>query len=214
MDMKYGIKLIFFLIGLFIFSYGISIAIQVKYLGVSPWDVLNIALYEKFGFTIGTWNIIVGLLLITATLLINRKYINIGTFLNAVLVGVLVDLFLFFQILPRSVNIYFDIFLLFAGIILMGIGGGMYSAAGIGAGPRDGFMLSISEKTGLSISRVRIWMECFVLLIGLIIGGPVFIFTFIYTFIQSPIYQKSFLLCKEWINKLLCSLNEKKKIAS
>lgn len=212
--MRYGLKTIFFVIGLCIFSYGIAMAIRVKYLGVSPWDVLNISLYEQFGFTIGTWNIIVGLVLISATLTINRKYINIGTFLNAVLVGVLVDMFLFFELLPSASSLPVDIVILFTAIILMGIGGGMYSAAGIGAGPRDGFMLSISQKTGISISKVRIMMECFVLLIGLLIGGPVFIFTFIYTFIQSPIFQKSFHLCSKWIAILIESLEEKKKAAS
>jgi uncharacterized protein len=208
--MKYRIKSFFFVIGLCIFSYGIALAIQVQYLGVSPWDVLNIALYEKLGFTIGTWNIIVGLILISITLKLNRKYINVGTFLNAFLVGILVDTFLFFKLLPSSSIMPFDILILFMGIILMGIGGGMYSAAGIGAGPRDGFMLSISERTGVSISRVRIMMECFVLLIGLVIGGPVFIFTFIYTFIQSPIYQHSYHLCTKWINGLIESLEDKK----
>lgn len=127
-------------------------------------------------------------------MIINRKYINIGTFLNAVLVGVFVDFFLFLHLLPNSTNTIVDITLLFAGIFLMGIGGGMYSEAGIGAGPRDGLMLSISDITGFSISRVRIFMECLVLLLGLIIGGPVFLFTFIYTLIQSPIYQKSYLV--------------------
>jgi uncharacterized protein len=212
--MRYGLKIFFFVIGLCIFSYGIAMAIQVKYLGVSPWDVLNIALYEKFNFTIGTWNIIVGLVLIFVTININKKYINIGTFLNAVLVGVLVDIFLFFQLLPSSSGLPFDVFLLFMGIVLMGIGGGMYSAAGIGAGPRDGFMLSISEKTGISISKVRIIMECFVLLIGLLIGGPVFIFTFIYTFIQSPIFQASFHWCSRMLDHMIESFYEKKKAAS
>ena len=69
----YRFKFFFFVIGLCIFSYGISLSIQVQYLGVSPWDVLNIALNEKLGFTIGTWNIIVGLILITLTLKLNRK---------------------------------------------------------------------------------------------------------------------------------------------
>ncbi|MED1864511.1 hypothetical protein P4V41_13675 [Fictibacillus nanhaiensis] len=100
--MKYAINLIFFFIGLLIFSYGIAMSVQVKYLGISPWDVLNLALYERFGFTIGTWSIIVGLLLITCTLIINRTFLNIGTFLNAVLVGVFVDSFLFLHLLPRS----------------------------------------------------------------------------------------------------------------
>lgn len=209
--MKFTIKLIFFFVGLIIFSYGIAMAVQVKYLGISPWDVLNLALYEQFGFTIGIWSIIVGFLLMTCTMIINPKYINIGTFLNAVLVGVFVDSFLFLHLLPDSTNTLFDIILLFSGIFLMGIGGGMYSAAGIGAGPRDGLMLSISDLTGFSISRVRMFMECLVLLLGLIIGGPVFIFTFIYTFIQSPIYQKSYLVCKKWIAKCMCRFEEKNK---
>jgi uncharacterized protein len=212
--MRYGIKIFFFVIGLSIFSYGIALAIQVKYLGVSPWDVLNIALFDKFGLTIGTWNIIVGLVLISITLKVNRKYINVGTFLNAVLVGVLVDTFLYFEILPSSSRLTFDVLILFMGIVLMGIGGGMYSAAGIGAGPRDGFMLSISEKTDISISRVRIMMECLVLIVGLVIGGPVFIFTFIYTFIQSPIFQRSFHFCSRWIDNLLETIEDKKKAAS
>ncbi|WP_416731685.1 YczE/YyaS/YitT family protein [Fictibacillus sp. JL2B1089] len=211
---KYASKLIFFLIGLLIFSYGIAMAIQVKYLGISPWDVLNLALYERLGLTIGTWNIIVGLLLITCTMILNTKYINIGTFLNAVFVGIFVDSFLFLQLLPNSTNIYIDILILFFGILLMGIGGGMYSAAGIGAGPRDGLMLSISDLTGFSISRVRISMECLVLLVGLSIGGPVYIFTFLYTFIQSPIYQRSYLGCKKWIAKYMYRFDEKKKFVS
>jgi uncharacterized membrane protein YczE len=75
-------------------------------------------------------------------------------------------------------------------------------------------MLSLSEKTGFSISRVRIMMECFVLFIGLLIGGPVFIFTFVYTFIQSPIYQRSFHLCSKWINHLIETVADRKKAAS
>ncbi|MQR96283.1 YczE/YyaS/YitT family protein [Fictibacillus phosphorivorans] len=211
--MKYTIKLIFFFIGLILFSYGIAMAIQVKYLGISPWDVLNLALYDQFGLTIGTWNIIVGFLLITCTFFINRRFINIGTFLNAVLVGVFVDFFLFFHLLPHTTNTIIDLVLLLIGILLMGIGGGMYSAAGIGAGPRDGLMLSLSDITGLSISRVRIIMECMVLLVGLTMGGPVFIFTFIYTFIQSPIYQKSYLACKRWLERYLHKY-EKRKFVS
>jgi uncharacterized protein len=34
-----------------------------------------------------------------------------------------------------------------------------------------------------------------------LLGGPVFIFTFIYTFIQSPIFQKSFLSFTRMLEK-------------
>ena len=80
--------------------------------------------------------------------------------------------------------------------------GGMYVAAGIGAGPRDGFMLTISDKTGLSISRARIIVECVVLVIGFMLGGPVFVVTFLYTFIQSPIFQQSFKMFQTLLHTL------------
>lgn len=94
------------------------------------------------------------------------------------------------DILPHATHLlWINLLILLSGIIITGIGGGMYVAAGIGAGPRDGFMLAISDKTGLSVSRARIIVESFILVIGYILGGPVFIVTFLYTFIQSPIFQ-------------------------
>jgi uncharacterized protein len=191
--MKIYWQLGYFIIGLLIFSYGISMSIKVQYLGIHPWDVLNIALFEKIGLTIGTWNIIIGAAMILGTLLLKGKYVRLGTIINGVMVGVLVDFFLHFNLLPPQTNAAVDVFLLISAIVLMGIGGGLYSAAQLGTGPRDGFMLTISDRTGFSISTVRILCECSVLIIGLLLGGPVFIFTFIYTFIQSPIFQKTFL---------------------
>ncbi len=191
--MKIYWQISYFVIGLVIFSYGISMSIKVQYLGIHPWDVLNIAMFDKFGLTIGTWNIIVGATLIAVTLMLKGKYVRIGTILNGVLVGMLVDFFLKYDLLPPHMNLGSDILILLSAIMLMGVGGGLYSSAQLGTGPRDGFMLTISDLTNLSISRVRILCECAILLVGLLLSGPVFIFTFIYTFIQSPIFQKSFL---------------------
>ncbi len=74
--------------------------------------------------------------------------------------------FLQSNILPNASDyLWINLLVLFSGIAITGIGGGMYVAAGIGAGPRDGFMLTISDKTGISISRARIIVECIVLVI-------------------------------------------------
>lgn len=181
------------MIGLLIFSLGISLAIKMDYLGLHPWDVLNVGFFDIFGFSIGTWSILIGIVLIIVALILDHTYIKLGTFLNAFLIGLLVDFYLWTDLLPDPTNLPFDIFIMVIGIVIMGIGGGLYNAAGLGAGPRDGFMLSISDKTGYSIGRVRITIELIALVIGLIIGGPVFIFTFIFTFIQSPIFQYSYL---------------------
>ena len=192
-----------FFLGLTFFGLGNAIAVKVKFLGLHPWEVLNIALFQRFGWTIGTWSVICGLFLVLVSLVVDPKYINVGTFLNALLIGPIMDFFLRLNILPQATHyLWINLLILLAGIIITGIGGGMYVAAGIGAGPRDGFMLAISDKTGLSVSRARIIVESIVLVIGYILGGPVFIVTFLYTFIQSPIFQQSFKAFQMFLNTL------------
>src|SRR5690606_22743213 len=156
----------FYFAGLILFGLGVAISVKVKYLGLHPWDVLNVALFEHFGLSIGTWSIIVGLVLIGISLVFSRKYVNIGTLLNALLIGPIMDLFLWLEVLPDASNTWTDYLILLLGIVIVGIGGGLYVAGGIGAGPRDGFMLSMSERTGLSVIKARIAVESIVLVIG------------------------------------------------
>ncbi|MFD0953858.1 YczE/YyaS/YitT family protein [Virgibacillus natechei] len=182
----------FFVIGIMFFSLGISIAIKVQHLGIHPWDVLNVALFERVGLSIGSWAIIISGVLIIVSWILDKSYIKSGTFFNAFLVGAFVDLFLWVDFLPNATHAWPDILIILSGIVIMGLGGGMYNAAGVGSGPRDGFMLSISDKLNAPISRVRIVTESSVLVLGLVLGGPVFWFTFIFTFIQSPLFQFSY----------------------
>lgn len=193
-----------------IFSFGISLTINVQHLGLHPWDVLNVALFEKVGFSIGTWNITIGVILICISLLLDRTRVKAGTFLNAVIVGLFVDFYLWLDFLPKATQTWTDIVIIIAGIIIMGVGGGIYNSPNIGSGPRDGFMLSIADKTGYSIGRVRIVTELGILVIGLIIGGPVFVFTLIFTFVQSPIFQYVYLKCWDYLQKIELKINHNK----
>lgn len=185
-----------------IFSFGIATTINVQHLGIHPWDVLSVGMYDRFGLSIGSWNIIIGFILIGVVLILDRTYIKVGTFTNALLVGLFVDFFLWLDFLPKVTHSWIDIVIITIGIVIMGFGGGVYNAAKVGAGPRDGFMLSISDKTGWSIGRVRIITESTVLIIGLLIGGPVFVFTFIFTFVQSPIFQFTYLQFLKLLEKI------------
>ncbi|WP_156288676.1 YczE/YyaS/YitT family protein [Oceanobacillus salinisoli] len=211
--MNYIIRWSVFLIGLMIFSLGITMTINVQHLGIHPWDVLNVALFDMFGLSIGSWAIIISGLLIIISWILDKRYIKIGTFFNAVLIGVFVDLYMWLDFLPKATQTWLDILVMLIGIIVMGVGGGIYNAAGVGSGPRDGFMLSISEKTGQSIGKIRIITESLVLVIGLLLGGPVFIVTFIFTFIQSPIFQVTYLKLAELLKRLESSYLNKRAVS-
>ena len=196
------IRYSFFFAGLLLFGLGNAMAVKVKYLGLHPWEVLNVSLFQKFGFTIGTWSVLVGLAVISVAWFVNRKFINIGTFLNTLLIGPFMDFFLWLAFFPdatHGLQVYAQ---LFVAILITSIAGGLYVAGGVGAGPRDGFMLSLSERTKLSVSQARMLVECLVLAIGFLLGGPIGIISFLYTFIQSPIFQVTL----RWFQKLRMAL--------
>lgn len=197
--MHLGKRIMLFICGLILFSMGIAQAVQVKYLGIHPWEVLHVGLYETFGLSIGQWSIIIGVVLIIITLLLDRNYIHIGTFLNVFFVGWSVDFILWLDFLPHAHNLIIDILLIILSMVLMGVGGGINNAARIGSGPRDGFMLAIADKTKFSIRSIRITLESSIVILGILIGGPVFIFTFIYTFVQSPVFQLAYLKAGQFL---------------
>jgi uncharacterized membrane protein YczE len=188
---NYIIRYTFYFAGLILFGLGAAFTVKVQYLGLHPWDVLNVALFDIFGISIGFWSVVVGLLLIGVSYFSARKYINIGTFLNALLIGPILDFFLWTDWLPDPSNTWTDYLILVLGIFIIGLAGGLYVSGGVGAGPRDGFMLAVSERSGFSVRKARIIVESIVLVIGFLLGGPVFWTTFFYTFVLSPIFQAS-----------------------
>ena len=58
------------------------------------------------------------------------------------------------------------------GIVLIGLGSGLYIGAGMGPGPRDGLMTGLARR-GLNIGAVRTGLEVSVLAIGWLLGGTV-----------------------------------------
>lgn len=193
----------FFSFSLILLSLSTAIMVKVKYIGLYPWEAMSVGLFQKFGLSVGTWNIITGITLISCTFWLNREYVKLGTLFNVILTGVLLDFILSLNILPEATHTWIDYIYLLIAITMFGIGGGMNVSAGFGAGPRDGFMLAISPKFGWSISKMRIVVESIVVVIAFLLGGPVFFTTFIYTFISSPIYQRSLFFHRSIIEKLM-----------
>lgn len=189
--------LIFF-IGIMILGLGIALVIRAD-LGSAPWDVLHIGLHHTIGLTIGTWTVIVGFLLLFITYLVGRELPKIGTWVNIVFVGVFVDIFLFIFSTPDSIVV--KMLMLLLGIILMGFGAGVYISPRLGAGPRDSLMLVVSKKTKLSVAQVRSVMEIGVLIIGWLLGGPVFVGTIIVSLTIGYVTGISLKICQYWLDQ-------------
>ena len=201
MKRKWVLRWSVFILGLLVLAFGIALTIKGKFLGIGPWDVFHYGLFTKFGFTIGTWSIISGLLLLFISSVFNKAWPQIGSFLNMMLLGLFIDLFNW--MLPSIDNLAGATIAFIIGVVLMGYGIGLYVSADFGAGPRDSFMLLIVEKMGWSIPLVRNGIEIIVFLIGWMLGGPVGIGTLFIAFGLGPILGFSIPQCKKLMAYIL-----------
>lgn len=191
----------FFLGGLTLLALGIVMTIQAG-LGVSSWDVLHLGLANVSGLSVGTWSVLVGFVIIALTIVVDKRFPGFGCFVNMIYVGACIDFMLFVGWVPALEHWLLKTLLLCTGIVVMGIGSGMYIAADFGSGPRDGLTLALSARTGWSVRKVRITMEITVLVVGWLLGGPVFIGTLFAALTFGPILQFSLNVFKKVVKRL------------
>lgn len=191
-----------FFIGIAVMAFGIALTIKAE-LGIAPWDVLHIGLMLKFGLTVGSWSIIVGFFILTVSSLLMKSWPKIGALLNMLFVGIFIDIFLFLPIIVTPSAFFSKIVMLVVGVIVCGIGMGLYISSDYGAGPRDSLMLALTELTKFKVQHVRLVMEIVVLCIGWSLGGPVFIGTVIVTVTIGPVVGYTLPFFKNIISKMI-----------
>lgn len=182
------LKWLLFLSGLFLLAVGSSIMI-IANLGVSTWDVLHLGLQNKTPLSVGTVILLVGLLLVFVKYLLDRIRPQIGTLVNAIFVGVFMNLVLGSHLLPSFSAVWLNALWLIFGIFIIGMGAGLYVAVGYGAGPRDGLTLTLADRFGTSIRMMRTIMEITACGLGWLLGGPVFFGTILSIFLIGPFLQ-------------------------
>jgi uncharacterized membrane protein YczE len=85
-------------------------------------------------------------------------------------------------------------------VLTVGIGGGIYLVANLGAGPRDGLMIGLQQKTNLPIALVRAALEITVMSIGWYLGGTVGIGTLLFAFGIGPCVALGLFLVNKLFN--------------
>lgn len=158
--------------------YGFSMALMLRAnLGLDPWDVLHQGLAPRIGLRFGMTVNLVGLVVLLLWIPLRQRP-GIGTVLNIIVIGTVVDLAL--PILPTPAHYPLRFLFLIAGVVLNGIAGGAYIGAGLGPGPRDGLMTGVARRTGWPIKIVRTAIELAVLATGWLMGGTVGVGTVLY----------------------------------
>ena len=169
------------LLGLVFFGMGIGLMVRAD-LGLAPWDVLHQGVSERTGISIGVVTILTGIVVLLLWIPI-RERPGLGTVLNVLVIGVVVDLTLAVVDAPEAM--WQRIGLLVVGVYVFGPGSGWYIGAGLGPGPRDGLMTGIARR-GHSLHVVRTGIELSVLLLGFLLGGSVGVGTVVFALTVGP----------------------------
>ena len=182
-NLKPGLKTFLYLIlGLTLFGLGEAIMIA-SGAGVSPWTVLAQGIANHVDWSIGFTTMIISLTVLVLWIPLRRKP-GMATILNALIIAFMIDFSLPF--LPQPENAVIQLSQAAFGVLIVGLASGIYLAANLGAGPRDGLMTGLQSVTGLPIAWVRIAIEVTVVSIGWYLGGVVGIGTLFFAFGVGP----------------------------
>ena len=196
-NLKPKVSTLFFLcFGLILFGFGEGLLI-VSLAGASPWSVLAQGISLNIGFSIGTITLILSITVLFLWIFLNQKP-GVGTFLNALIVAVMIDLCIKFISTPE--NFISQISLSIIAVFTVGLGGGIYLVANLGAGPRDGLMVGLQQKTNLPIAIVRTILEVTVVSIGWYLGGTVGFGTLLFAFGIGPAVALGLFIVKKIFN--------------
>ena len=194
--------LIMLVIGLFLFGLGEAIIIG-SGSGVSPWTVLAQGISSKTNLSVGMATFLISIFILIFWVPLNQIP-GIGTILNAIIIASAIDLTLGF--IPKPELIYLKILQASFGILIVGIGSGIYLASNLGPGPRDGLMIGLQQKTNTSIPLIRTIIEITAVTVGWFLGGIVGIGTILFVFGIGPCVGVGLTLVekvsKKRINKL------------
>ena len=167
--------------GLVLFGMGIALMVRAD-LGLAPWDVLHQGVAERTGIAIGNVTILTGVVVLLLWIPI-RERPGLGTLLNVLVIGVVVDATLAVVDAPQAM--WLRITFLVLGIFAFGPGSGLYIGAGLGPGPRDGLMTGLARR-GHSVRVVRTGIELAALGVGALLGGRVGIGTVAFALTVGP----------------------------
>jgi uncharacterized membrane protein YczE len=179
-------------IGLVLYALGIFLTLQAN-LGVSPWDALHQGLAKLTGISFGKMSIGVGIIILIINACFKEK-IGIGTILNILVIGSLIDLFYEIKLVPLMTSFSGGLLFLLLGMFIIAFATYFYIDAGLGAGPRDGLMIVMVRITNKPVGIIRSTIEALVAIGGFLLGGQIGIGTIILAIGIGPVVQLVFKL--------------------
>ncbi|MDC3139576.1 hypothetical protein OA516_02930 [Candidatus Pelagibacter sp.] len=123
---------------------------------------------------------------------------GLGTIFNIVIIAAMLDITI--ALIPTPETYIMKLLMAAAGVMIVGVGSGIYLIANLGPGPRDGLMTGLQKKTNLPIAAVRSFIEISVASVGWYLGGTIGIGTLMFAFGIGPCIALSLYIIDKIMN--------------
>ena len=167
------------------FGAGIGLMAQAD-MGLGPWEVFHQGIARLTGLQLGTVSILLGIPILLAWYPLGERP-GVGTVLNIVLIGAATNVTM--AVVPVAATQPAQLLMMLGGVVTIAIGSGLYLAADLGPGPRDGLMTGLHLRFGWSIRRARTAVELTVLVAGWLAGGTIGLGTVVFALGIGPLIQ-------------------------
>lgn len=176
--------------GFIVASIGSSLYIYCG-LGSDAFNVLNQGIARVLGIQVGTASCLAQGVLLALVLRNGRSYIGIGTLLGPFLVGVIMNGFAFFFAVPlQAASLTLRLFCLTLAPFFVGFGVAWIKHSRLGMTPYDIVPLLLYQKARRrSFPVIRICVDAFSFVLGIILGGTVGIGTVLSVLLTGPAIQ-------------------------
>ncbi len=169
--------------GLWLFGTGEALVVNARF-GNSPWSVLAQGVARHTPLSIGTATIVISALVLLAWIPL-RQAPGLGTILNAILVGVAIDVTLGFLAADPGGGV--RVVELAGGILCVAAGSGLYLTCALAPGPRDGLMTGLHRRFGFRVGSARTGVELSALVAGALLGGRFGVGTLLFAVSIGPL---------------------------
>ncbi|MDR2832193.1 MAG: hypothetical protein LBV67_00590 [Streptococcaceae bacterium] len=185
-DRVFIIRFLYALIGTAILAMGAALLIKAT-LGVDAFTAQNLGASGRLGLTLGTYQMLLSVVLGVIIFFLKRDLLGIGSVVNILLTGYFIQFFVFLMKDMQVVHLLGKIGLMLLALLIYSLGISLYSTSGLGAGPYDALAVLVQHYTKWKFIYARISVDSTFFLLGLVLGGPIGVATFLTAIVLGPL---------------------------
>jgi uncharacterized protein len=177
-------------IGVLIMGFAVSLLIYAN-LGTDSASCMNLGVSSKIGLSLGLYQLIFNSLVLVFTFIFARHFIGIGTIINMVFVGFLVDFFnaTLIRSFPSHPGMPMRVIVMLIAVVVLSFSASLYIHPHLGISPYDSIAFMVAERTHIQFRWLRIVCDMTALLIGWLCGSVIGLGTVVSAFCIGPLIK-------------------------